>query len=74
MTRKRNGKAKEIDQETRLKETIWQNDNMPERQTRAHLEKKIVLYASTTKQEIVVTIESAAICGHPPALQILQER
>ena len=34
---------------------------MPERQGKVHVEKKIVLRVSTTKEEIVVTIESVII-------------
>ena len=41
MTRRRKAKAKEIDQEARLKETIPHNDNMPERHEFVHLEKKV---------------------------------
>ena len=44
-----------------MHETIQQNDNTPERQGKVHLEKKIVFRVSTTKREIVVTIESVIL-------------
>ena len=50
MTRQRKGKAKKIDQEAQLKETIPQKDNTQERQGKDHLEKKIVFRVSTTKK------------------------
>ena len=58
MTRLRKGKAKEIDQEALLRETIQPNDNTPERQGKVYL---IVFRVSTTKEEIAVTIESVVI-------------
>ena len=55
------------------KKTIQQNDNMPEGQETVHLEKKIVLRVSFTKEEIVVTIESVVI-GISRIAKQLQER
>ena len=54
-TAKKKGKG---DQEAQLKETIQQNDNMPERQRKDHLGKVVFLRVSTTEEEIAVTIES----------------
>ena len=61
MTRQRKENAKEIDQEALLKKTGQQNDNMPEKQGKVHLKKKIVLRVSTAKEEIAVTIEIVII-------------
>ena len=44
------------------RETMQQNDTTPEGQGKVHLEKMIVLRVSTTKEEIVVMIESVIIC------------
>ena len=41
--------AKELDQEARLNETIPQKGNVPDRQAKVHLEKKIVLHVSFKK-------------------------
>ena len=43
MTLQRKGKAKGIDQEAKSKDTIQQNDKMPEGHGQVHLEKMIVL-------------------------------
>ena len=48
MTRQGNEKAKGIDQAARLKETIQQNDSLPERQGKVHL---IVLRVSLQKRK-----------------------
>ena len=58
MTLQRKGKAKELDQDAGLNETILQKDNIPERQGEVQQEKKIVLRVSTTTEDIVVMIES----------------
>ena len=62
VTRQGKEDAKAIDQEARLKETIQQNDNLPEKQGKVNLEKNIVLRVSTSKKkEVVVMIESVII-------------
>ena len=58
MTRQRKGRAKELDQEARLNETISQKNKIPERQGEVHLDKKIVFRVSIAKEEIVVMIAS----------------
>ena len=64
MTRQRKGKRKGS-------QTIQQNDNTPERQGKVNSEKKIAFRVSTTKEDIVVTIESVSV-GFP-AMQRRQE-
>ena len=61
MNGQRKGTAKDIDREAQLNETILQRGKMPERQGKGHLEQKIVQRDSTTKEEIVVMIESVII-------------
>ena len=58
MTRQRKGKAKELDQDAGLNETIPQKDKKPERQGEVHQEEKNVLRVSSTTEDIVVMIES----------------
>ena len=58
MTRQRRKKAKELDQEAWLRKTLPQKDHTPESHGEVHQAKKIVLRVSTTKEEIVVMIES----------------
>ena len=55
------GKGKGKRSRSLSKETIPQNDTMPERQGKLHLDKKAVLRVSTTKEDIIVVIESMVI-------------
>ena len=73
LKRQRKGKAKELDQDAQLNETIPQKENAPARQGEVHQEKKIVLRVSAAKEDIAVMIESV-ITGIPRIANISKDK